>query len=139
MSQIETHQQVYEVLKQAETTISKMLNMPVKLQVNHLKPSVKTAKGLQRIIADSLGIAWVEITGDKKDETSVTGRQLYCYYCKLLFPDKSKTEISRELKYSDHTGVISSLKRITDLIDTKDTYMAAKIEKVNEKIYRHEV
>jgi chromosomal replication initiation ATPase DnaA len=139
MSNIESYQQVLEVLKQAETTLSAILNKPVKVQVLHLSPKVKTAKKLQTIIAGIMGVPWEKITGDAKDEVCVTGRQLYCYYCQRLFPEKSKTQISIELKYSDHTGVISSLKRINNLLETNDPYMTAKVKKINEKIYSYEV
>jgi chromosomal replication initiation ATPase DnaA len=67
----------------------------------------------------------------REDEIPLA-KQMLCYFlAKNQFKNKA---ISKFMRYSNHTSVFYSLKRIQNLIDTKDPLTLEYIEKINKEL-----
>lgn len=126
--------QVDNIIQSAEIQIGVILNCNVKLIMSSGKERRITPDLLKAIICEVMNVKWKDVIGEKKTVELATARQLYCYFGKELFRQLSINKIADELKYAHHSTVISSKKRLLDMLYTKDEYMTEKVNMVKEKL-----
>ena len=89
---------------------------------------------IQKVVAESYGISWIDLKGKKRTKNIVLPRQLAMYIAKEM-TEYSTTEIGSEFGGRDHTTVMHSIDKIKDAIKTDsslDPYIQGLKRKIEE-------
>lgn len=93
-----------------------------------------TVESIQKVVAESFGISFVDLRGKKRTKNIVLPRQIAMYIAKEL-TEYSTTELGADFGGRDHTTVMHSIQKIEEMLKsdpTLDTRLQSLIRKVKE-------
>lgn len=87
---------------------------------------------IQKVVADSYGLSWIELKGKTRKKHIVLPRHLAMYIANVIF-EYSTNEIGSEFGGRDHTTVMYAIDKIKDSIKT-DSSLDLQIQSLKRKI-----
>jgi chromosomal replication initiation ATPase DnaA len=115
---------IVSILDRAQDDINRMTGFKVKLTMNVGEGEVNVNEVIwtkfQQELCGKGGFTWKKLISNSRKHPLPLYRQAYCYFGMNKLGGKSLVKIGAELGGRDHTTIIHSVNRFSELLETRD-------------------
>lgn len=123
---------INKVVSDCEERLSLMVGSRVKLEMAHVSNDINEFK-IQTLVCNEFNVSWPELIAHSRVSHLVDARHAY-WWLSYVWLKSNYSQIGRDFD-KDHTSVMHGVRRIKNLIETKDP-IAQKIRNIERKMTR---
>lgn len=127
-------EQVQEILSQCSKEISELLGKPITIVMfgDQAQKKIPYEK-IVEAVCETTEIPYKKALKKNRKRDFVITRQLIAFYARHYGALKH-SEISRALRYKDHTTSLTSIRKISELMEARDNRICTAMASINHQL-----